>query len=302
MRLYMNSIEKPTIGFIGQGFIGKNYADDFENRGYSVVRYALEEPYVQNKEKIKECDMVFIAVPTPTTPEGFDDSILREAISITGKGKIVVIKSTMAAGTTESIQEQYPDRIIMHSPEFLVESTASYDAAHPNRNIIGIPQDTDEYRKAAENVLKVLPEASFFLICKAREAELIKYAGNCFLFTKVMFANLMHDLAEANGASWDSIRESMAADPRIGSSHLRVVDASRHAGAKPGRGAGGHCFIKDFAAFRAMHDEMLPKDEYGSRMLRAMECKNIQMLTDSEKDIDLLKDVYGDYPKKICDS
>jgi len=56
------------IGFIGQGWIGKNYADDFEKRGYETVRYSLEKPYVDNKEKIKDCDLVFIAVPTPTTP------------------------------------------------------------------------------------------------------------------------------------------------------------------------------------------------------------------------------------------
>lgn len=80
------------IGFIGQGWIGRHYADDFENRGYKVIRYALEEPYLQNGEKIKECDIVFIAVPTPSSPEGFDDSIIRQAVKKTGKGKTVVIK------------------------------------------------------------------------------------------------------------------------------------------------------------------------------------------------------------------
>jgi len=58
------------IGFIGQGWIGKNYADDFEKRGYEIVRYALESPYIDNKEKIKECDIVFIAVPTPQHSQG----------------------------------------------------------------------------------------------------------------------------------------------------------------------------------------------------------------------------------------
>lgn len=58
-------MEDILIGFVGQGWIGKNYADDFEERGFSVIRYSLEEPYVANKERIKDCDMVFIAVPTP---------------------------------------------------------------------------------------------------------------------------------------------------------------------------------------------------------------------------------------------
>ena len=68
-------MSKIKIGFIGQGYVGKNYADDFERRGYKVVRYALEEPYRKNKEQIRDCDLVFIAVPTPTTPKGFDESI-----------------------------------------------------------------------------------------------------------------------------------------------------------------------------------------------------------------------------------
>ena len=51
------------IGFIGQGWVGKHYADDFEARGHDVVRYALEEPYVANKERVAECGIVFVAVP-----------------------------------------------------------------------------------------------------------------------------------------------------------------------------------------------------------------------------------------------
>src|SRR3989338_8022638 len=127
------------IGFIGQGWVGKHYADDFENRGYSVLRYALEEPYVKNEAGIKDCDIVFIAVPTPTTKDGFDDSAVRSAVKLVGKGNTAVIKSTIALGTTESIQKDNPDVFVLHSPEFLPERTATFDAAHPNRNLIGIP-------------------------------------------------------------------------------------------------------------------------------------------------------------------
>src|SRR3989344_9604546 len=105
-------MKKPLTGFIGQGYIGKNYADDLEARGYETVRYALEEPYRANKEQVKDCDIVFIGVPTPTTHAGFDDSIVRAAIALVGVGKVAVIKSTIVPGTTVSIQEQYPDRIV----------------------------------------------------------------------------------------------------------------------------------------------------------------------------------------------
>src|SRR5690606_30150579 len=105
------------IGFIGQGWIGKNYADNFEDRGYDIVRYSVEPEYVENKEKIKDCDIVFIAVPTPTTPEGFDSSIVQNVIELVGDGKVALIKSTIVPGTTEKIQEVYPNKYVMHSPE-----------------------------------------------------------------------------------------------------------------------------------------------------------------------------------------
>ena len=293
-------MERPAIGFIGQGFIGKNYADDFERRGFSVIRYALEEPFVQNKARIAECDIVFIAVPTPTTPEGYDDSIVRGAAGLTRAGATVIIKSTMLPGTTESIQKQYPDRAVMHSPEFLRVTQATRDAAFPDRNIIGITNEA--HRPVAEHVMNLLPGAPYKIICTAREAEYVKYAGNLFLYMKVMFGNLMYEVAQKEGCDFNVIKNTIAADPRIGPSHLDVVHTSGHVGSKPGRGAGGLCFIKDIAAFRAAYEKLLPDDKAGAAVLKALECKNINLLMESEKDIDLLKGVYGDDPRSTCAS
>lgn len=275
-----------SIGFIGQGWIGKHYADDFENRGYDVVRYALEPAYVGNKEKIKDCDIVFIAVPTPTTPAGFDDAIVRKVLPLVGKGKAAVVKSTLLPGTTESLQKENPDIFVFHSPEFLVEATAAYDAAHPNRNIVGMAVDNETFRKKAEEVLSVLPAAPFTRIMHARDAEIVKYAGNCFLFTKVMFTNLLYDLVVRGGGNWESVREGMIHDPRIGASHTQPV----HQG---GRGAGGDCFIKDFEAFRRLYEAWVG-DEAGTRVLNALKEKNIQLLVASGKDEKLVRGVYGD--------
>ncbi len=96
------------IGFIGQGFIGKNMADDFSDRGYQVVRYDKNHNS-SNRNKIKECDFVFIAVPTPSTPDGFDDSILQEVLALVGEDKTAIIKSTIKIGTTEKLQKLYPN-------------------------------------------------------------------------------------------------------------------------------------------------------------------------------------------------
>jgi nucleotide sugar dehydrogenase len=277
------------IGFIGQGWIGKNYADDFENRGYEVIRYALEEKYIDNKEKIADCDIVFIAVPTPTTEKGFDASLVEGVLPLVGIGKIAVIKSTILPGTTEQLQHLFPDRYVLHSPEFLVETTAAYDAANPNRNIVGVPVMNDEYRQKAAQVLDVLPDAPYETIMNVRDAEFVKYAGNCFLFTKVMFMNMLYDLVVAMKGDWNNIREALIHDPRIGESHTQPMH-------KGGRGAGGHCFIKDFEAFRNMYDKFV-KDEYGSSVLESEAYLNIRLLLESNKDVDLLEGVYGDLSK-----
>ncbi len=274
------------IGFIGQGWIGKNYADSFEDRGFGVVRHANEAPYENNKDEIAKCDIVFIAVPTPSTPKGFDDSILRSVVPLVGKGKIAIIKSTLLPGTTESIQKENPDIFVLHSPEFLREVTARQDTDNPNRNIIGIPVDNEEYRKKAEEVLKILPKAPYELICKAREAELVKYGGNCFLYSKIVFMNMLYDLSVTLGADWEVVRDAMIADPRIGGSHMNPVHES-------GRGAGGHCFIKDFAGLRELYAGKNPNDKLGISLLEALISKNNELLRTSGKDTDLLEGVYG---------
>lgn len=302
--------KKMKIGFIGQGWIGRHYADDFENRGFTTVRYAMEEPYIKNGEKIKDCDIVFMAVPTPTTPAGFNDSIVRAAIKKVGPGKTAVIKSTILPGTTESIQADNPDIFVLHSPEFLTEATAAYDAANPLRNIIGVPVDSENHRAKARVVISVLPKAPFELVCSAREAELIKYGGNNWFYFKVVFINLLYDLSQKLGCRWETMRDALAADPRIGSSHLNPVHKSGERGGdarpalrfnelhlepihKSGRGAGGHCFIKDFAAFKELYEKMVG-DKSGMEALMSLEKKNIDLLIQSAKDLDLLAGVYGE--------
>ncbi len=284
--IYMYIMINLSIGFIGQGWIGKNYANDFEARGYKVVRYGLESEFLANREKIASCDIVFIAVPTPTTVIGFSDSIVREAVGLVGKGKIAVIKSTILPGATQSIQKQYPDIFVFHSPEFLTESTASFDASHPQRNIIGIPLESKIYQEKAEQVMSVLPDAPYKKICSSIDAEIIKYGRNISGFFRVIFANILYDLTQNVGGNWDDIKEAMSADPDTGPTYLNPVH-------KSGRGAGGHCFIKDFAAFTAIYQDKVVSDKLGLDVLKSLENKNIELLKATGKDLDLLSGVYG---------
>jgi nucleotide sugar dehydrogenase len=286
--------KKIKIGFIGQGWIGKNYADDFEKRGYDVIRYSLEKPYNENKDKIKECDIVFIAVPTPTAPSGFDDSIVRKVVKLVGAGKTAVIKSTLLPGMTESINKDNQDIYVLHSPEFLFRHTAAHDAANPYRNIVGVPEKTKDYKQKAEEVMVVLPKASFEIICTSRESELIKYGWNIFFYFKNIFTNIFYDVANSAGADWEIVRKAIISDPRI-------VEEHTHPFHKGGRGAGGDCLIKDFSAFAELYKEMVG-NKLGLAVLESLKNKNIYLLVKSGKDIDLLKGVYGENAiKKIME-
>ncbi len=227
-------------------------------------------------------------MPTPTTPEGFDDSVVRNVLSLAGKSKIAVIKSTIIPGTTEKLQKEFPHLYLMHSPEFLREKTATKDAANPERNIIGV---TEQSKEKGDDVMAVLPRAPYEKVLPVRDAELIKYGGNIFLYFKVIFANLLYDLAQKTGADYDAVKDAVSADPRIGSGHLNPIDASGHAD-MPGRGAGGHCFIKDFEAFLRAYREHVG-DPHGVALLESLRDKNIELLTQTGKDLDLLEEVYG---------
>lgn len=278
--------KKPLIGFIGQGFVGKNYADDFENRGYKVIRYAQEPSYIKNKDLIKECDVVFIAVPTPTTHKGFDSSILESTMKLIGKGKIAIIKSTVIPGTTRRIQGKYKNIIITHSPEFLSEKTAAEEAANPPRNIVGIVKSDKKNNDAAKLVLSILPKAPYELICSAEDAEIIKYSHNTLGYIKIIFTNLIYDLTKSLNGNWDSVRDAIIADPYVANSaYMNPVH-------KTGRGAGGRCFIKDFSAFRESYENILPHDKQGIALLKAFEAKNIDLLRSTNKDLDILAEVY----------
>lgn len=277
--------KKPLVGFIGQGYVGKNYADDFERRGFSVVRYALEEPYRANKEKIKECDVVFIAVPTPTTPKGYDASTVEKSISLVREGAIVVIKSTMLPGTTRRFQGLYPTRVIFFSPEYLSIATAAYDAAHPFASIVGTPSSGKAHMQAAKKVLNILPKAPFSMVCSAEEAEISKYAHNVNGYMQILTFNLMYDMAEKMGANWQRVEQAIKADPYIPSRYASPLH-------KSGRGAGGACFIKDYAAFARQYKKLVGGKKQAS-FLKGGEEYNIALLLSTKKDLDLLEGVYG---------
>ena len=249
-------------------------------------RYSLDPEYINNREKIKDCDITFIAVPTPTTPRGFDAGIVTAALENVGEGKIAVIKSTIVPGTTKNLQKIYPGKIVLYSPEFLSEATAKHDTDNPFSNIVGCPNDSAVCAEAAQKVGSVLPPAGFNLTCDSTEAEIIKYSHNLSGYFQIVLFNMIYDLANKFELNWEHIQKAIEADPFISNRYAKPVH-------KSGRGAGGNCYVKDFTAFKNLYAQMVG-DEEGKKAFEAIEQKNISLLINSNKDKEILKGVYGD--------
>lgn len=274
------------IGFIGQGYVGESYADNFESRGFQVVRYSLEEEYRPNKEAVHDCHLIFVAVPTPTLPTGFDDSIIRSVLQEIPSKRTVVIKSTLQPGLTNTLQSDFPDLTILYSPEFLSEKTAKQDVTNPFLNVVGLPIKDSKHEDAARRLLSILPSAKQEILCEAVEAELIKYAHNTLGYTKVVFMNLLYNTAEKIGADWSVIKQGMLSDPMIAPYHLDPVH-------KGGRGAGGKCLIKDFESFVRFYEAQV-SDSFGHQVLKSLRAKNLDLLKDTQKGQEIVKEVYGE--------
>ena len=196
---------------------------------------------------VDRTEAVFIAVGTPARDDGQAD--LRfvydaaKEIALAMKGFTVVVnKSTVPVGTGDEVERIIravsadADFAVVSNPEFLREGAAIYDFKHPDRIVIG----TDDPRGIAlmhEAYRPLYLNAAPFLFTGRRTAELIKYAANGYLATKVAFINEMADLCERAGADVQDVARGMGLDNRIGSKFLHA-----------GPGFGGSCFPKDTLA------------------------------------------------------
>jgi len=191
------------IGIIGVGMVGGAVARYFESIGRTPFLYDKYNGK-GSLDEVNEADAVFICVPTPYGKGGFDLSMVEEAVSNLENGKIVVVKSTVLPGTTESLQNKYPQHQFLFNPEFLRELTAVEDMLSPERQIVGY---TEKSQPVAEEILEILPPAPFKKTIPATEAEMVKYFGNTYLAARVIFANQMYDLCQALGIDYDKVRE-----------------------------------------------------------------------------------------------
>lgn len=269
------------ITFVGHGYVGLVSASIFADLGNTVwvightpekienlkkgiipiYEPGLEEIVKRNveakrllftldyKEAISSSEVVFIAVGTPPKKTGEADlSVVYDVAEKIGKHldgyTVVITKSTVPVGTNyevkkiiEKVLPQKATFSVASAPEFLREGQAISDTMHPDRIVIG----TDT--KQAEDVLVKLHKAIDGPIIKTNilTAEMIKYAANAFLATKISFANAIAQLCEKTGANAIDVLQGIGFDKRIGKAFL-----------SPGPGYGGSCFPKDVKALIAI--------------------------------------------------
>lgn len=265
------SPEKEPIGVIGVGWVGLVTAACFAEVGHRVIARdilaekvealsrgeitihepGLEELLKRNAERLtfttemsellEGARLLFVCVDTPPTRSG-DADLSRVRSVVEGlpaeSEHVLVMKSTVPAGTGESIRRDRPGLAYVSCPEFLKEGSAVEDFLHPDRVVIG----ADPGDEAAGDAVAALYEPLGEIVrTDVASAEMIKLASNAFLATKISFVNEIANVCEEVGADVSEVARGMGLDQRIGPSFLRA-----------GIGYGGSCFPKDVSALKML--------------------------------------------------
>jgi UDPglucose 6-dehydrogenase len=267
----MNEQLEP-VGVIGVGWVGLVTAACFAELGHKVVardilpekvealsrgEITIHEPGLEDllrrnaeritfttdmNELLEGARLLFVCVDTPPTYSGDADlSRVRAVVQELPEGSdhVLIMKSTVPAGTGESIRRDMPELAYVSCPEFLKEGTAVKDFMHPDRVVVGSDPGDEAAADAVEELYK--PLGGQILRTDVASAEMIKLASNAFLATKISFINEIANVCEEVGADVGQVAKGMGLDERIGTSFLRA-----------GIGYGGSCFPKDVSALKML--------------------------------------------------
>lgn len=238
------------IGIIGYGFVGQALGSVLQDN-FQVVDFACERGVDFDTLMSMNPTHVFICVPTPSTENGCDDSIVMHYIErLACYNCVVIVKSTVPPSTVDKIMSVRPSTVIW--PELLREKTAKQDMRQPSLVVIGASDEeifTDVQQFIMEHTsIEIIPE----LIRRVtpKEASIFKYSVNSFLAMKVLFMHQMYQFAQSEGVEWDNIADVLAMEGRVGRTHLRAPGDH-------GLGFAGTCFPKDTVALAKDADGQL---------------------------------------------
>lgn len=240
------------IGLVGRGFVGEAVLQGMThafNVSYYDKRtgylYSTNTTHCFNVEQVIELTdgPIFLCLPTPMRKDGSADISIVEGvvkeISNLSEGRTLIIKSTIPPGTTEYLNSTYNRVVCVYNPEFLREATSIEDFKTQDRIIIGGPHE-------AVSIVKQMYQHAYPEVPTTKTsstiAEMVKYATNCFLATKVSFANEIAQICEKLEIDYDKVVEYATKDKRLGTSHWSVPGPDGH------KGFGLTCFPKDLNA------------------------------------------------------
>ncbi len=224
------------VGVVGAGTVGRAVR---KLCGPEAVMFDTKPDYCHDQQAVNRCDVVFICLPTPMASDGScDTSLVEEAISwITAP--LIIIRSTVAPGTTDRLRDKYRKRVVFQ-PEYLGETQAHVFKRLAERDFIVLGGKIEDTALAADFYKNFYNSMVRFYFCDAITAEVAKYMENAFFAAKVTFVNEFFDIAKAFHVDFNALREVWLADSRISRDHTFVYPQAR--------GFGGKCLPKDLHA------------------------------------------------------